>query len=77
MEDKFFTQKFCDRCGKPLDDGRIMSMFNTDCLCMYCSDAERERPDFNEARKADEDQILKSNYNFKGIWLSKNPTQKP
>ena len=77
MEDKFFTQKFCDRCGKPLNGGRIMSMFNTDCICIDCSNAERKRPDFNEALKADEAQIRQGNYNFKGIWLSKNPTQKP
>lgn len=32
--DKFFTQKTCDRCGGSLENGRIMSMFNTECICM-------------------------------------------
>ena len=30
--DKFYTQKNCNRCGKPLDGGRTMSRFNTDCI---------------------------------------------
>ncbi len=25
--DKFYTQKNCNRCGKPLDGGRTMSRF--------------------------------------------------
>jgi len=33
MDSRFFTQKHCDRCGGTLEAGRIMSMFNTDCLC--------------------------------------------
>jgi len=76
MADKFFTQKFCDRCGKPLTGGRIMSMFNTDCICMECSKQERKRSDFENARKTDEEQIRKGNYNFKGIGLSKNTNRK-
>ena len=34
--DNFFTQKNCDRCGKSLKDGRIQSMFNSECICMDC-----------------------------------------
>lgn len=40
--DKFFSQKYCDRCGKSLNGGRIMSMFNEDCICMECKDKERK-----------------------------------
>ena len=32
--DKFFSQKYCDRCGKELTGGRTMSMFNEDCICL-------------------------------------------
>ena len=65
--DKFFTQKFCDRCGKSLDGGRIMSMFNTDCICMECKDKERKDPDYQKAVEADIDEIKRGNYGFRGI----------
>lgn len=65
--DKFFTQKTCDRCGGTLDDGRIMSMFNTECICMECEMAERKRPDYKAAVDAELAEIKKGNYNYKGI----------
>ena len=37
--DTFFSQKICDRCPKPLDV-RTMSWFNSDVICMDCSDKE-------------------------------------
>ena len=65
--DKFFTQEHCDRCGGSLDDGRIMSMFNTDCICMDCKRKETEHPDYAKARDAEHAEVCKGNYNFKGI----------
>ncbi len=65
--DKFFKARVCCRCGGSLEGGRIMSRFNTDVLCMKCSEAERKRPDYEEARKAEEREIMKGNYYFKGI----------
>lgn len=65
--DKFFTQKSCDRCSGSLEGGRIMSMLNTDCICMICSKNEKQDKDYDEALKADHEQIRKGNYNFKGI----------
>ncbi|WNF36834.1 hypothetical protein RJD24_20965 [Bacillaceae bacterium IKA-2] len=65
--DKFFTQKSCDRCSGSLEGGRIMSMLNTDCICMICSKKEKKDKDYDEALKADHEQIRKGNYNFKGI----------
>lgn len=38
---------------------------------MECSGEERRRPDFKKAREAYDAQILKGNYNFKGIGLGK------
>ncbi len=69
--DKFFTQKYCDRCGGSLEGGRIMSMFNEDCICMKCKEEERKRPDYKQAQDADINEIKKGNRNFKGIGLKK------
>ncbi len=38
----FFIQKFCDRCGRSLADGRTMSFFTNATLCIACSDKESE-----------------------------------
>ena len=51
--DRFFTQKYCDRCGGTLEGGRIMSMYNNDCICIKCKDAETKRADYKEALEAD------------------------
>jgi len=65
--DKFFTQKFCDICSGSLETGRIMSMFNTDCICITCSKKEKQDNDYDKAVKADHEEIKKGNYNYKGI----------
>lgn len=65
--DNFFTKKTCDRCGSGLDGGRIMSIFNTDCICIACFEKEKQDKNYYKALKADHEQIKKGNYNFKGI----------
>lgn len=65
--DKFFTQKTCDLCGGSLKDGRIMSMYNEDCICLSCKDKEMKQSDYKEAVEAEHEEIKKGNYNFKGI----------
>lgn len=65
--DKFFTQTTCDRCGGSLEAGRTMSIFNEDCICMKCKKEERQKPMYQEAVKADHEQIRQGNYNFEGI----------
>ena len=70
MRDTFFEKQNCDRCGKPLNGIRIMSMYNTDCLCMDCKEEERKRSDYKSAVDADNAEIRKGNYNFKGIGYS-------
>ncbi len=65
--DRFFTQTTCDRCGGSLEKGRIMSMFNTDCICMDCKKKETQRTDYKKAQDADIQEIRKGNYNFSGI----------
>lgn len=56
----------CQRCGKPTI-AMIMSMFNTEEICMACSDAERKDPGFEDARAADERAVRCGDYNFPGI----------
>lgn len=65
--DKFFTQKYCDRCGQDLKQGRTMSMFNQDCICLDCKEKEKQDKDYDKAVKAEQEAIKKGNYNFQGI----------
>lgn len=65
--DRFFTQTRCDRCGGSLEGGRIMSMYNTDCICMECKRKETLSDDYGKAVEADHNEIKKGNYSFKGI----------
>ena len=51
--DTFFTQQFCDRCGADLKNGRIMSMYNEDCICMACKEKQKQRDDYADAVKKD------------------------
>ena len=65
--DWFFTQNTCDRCGGSLSGGRIMSMLNTDCLCLVCKEKETTQEDYGEAVEAERQAIRRGNFNFKGI----------
>jgi len=68
MKDDFFSKKHCDRCGKDLTV-RIMSMFNTDAICMDCKKKEEKDPRYQQARQAEHDALVSGNRNFKGIGL--------
>lgn len=68
--DRFFTQKHCDRCGKELTDGRTMSMFNTDCICMECKAKERAMPDYKAAVQAESEAVKSGVRNYPGIGLN-------
>jgi hypothetical protein len=61
----------CNRCGKGTDV-HIMSMFNTEEICMDCKAAEEMRPDYKDAVATDEKAIRSGDYNFPGIGLRKN-----
>ena len=67
--ERLFKVEVCDRCGGSLEDGRIMSMYNTQIICMKCKAKERQRADYDEAVKADQEAIKAGNYNFPGIGL--------
>lgn len=68
--ERIFTVTKCDRCGGSLDDGRIMSMYNTDIICMKCKTEETKRDDYKRAVEADHAEIRRGNYNFGGIGLN-------
>lgn len=61
--------KNCQRCNKETGGVTIMSMFNEQIICMPCKEAEKAHPRYDEAVKADNEQIRKGNYNFEGIGL--------
>lgn len=65
--DNFFKQTTCDRCGGSLENGRIMSMYNNDCICMSCKRKEQERDDYKKATDAENEAVKQGNYNFRGI----------
>jgi hypothetical protein len=60
-----------DRCGKETSV-HIMSMFNTEEICMDCKAAEEMRPDYKDAVETDDAAIRKGAYNFPGIGLRRN-----
>jgi predicted aldo/keto reductase-like oxidoreductase len=59
----------CQRCQKTTNGVTIMSMFNTQVICMDCKKEEKENPRYAEAVEADVQEIKKGNYNFEGIGL--------
>lgn len=65
--DQFFSQRFCDRCRGSLKEGRTMSIFNTDCICLACKEKEMECSDYGKAVEAEQEEVRKGNYNYKGI----------
>jgi hypothetical protein len=67
--DDFFKKTKCDRCHKPLAGCRIMSIYNTQVICMACKEKEQQRVDYRKAVEADHAEIRKGNYNFQGIGL--------
>ena len=73
MPDKFLTATKCDRCGGSLEHGRIMSRFDTSCLCLECEREERQHPDYKKAADAELAAVRRGDLNFPGIgWPGKN-----
>ena len=72
MPDKFLTATKCDRCGGSLEHGRIMSRFDTSCLCLECEREERQHPDYQKAADAELAAVHRGDMNFPGIgWPGK------
>jgi hypothetical protein len=58
----------CDRCNTKKSSLRG-SYFNTEMLCTVCENKEQSHPKYNEAKNAELSEVLKGNYNYKGIGL--------
>ena len=56
----------CQRCGKETNC-HIMSMFNTQEICLECKEKEEKRDDYKRAVDADVGAIRRGNFNFPGI----------
>ena len=68
----FFSQPTCDRCRANLTS-RILSHFNTDCLCPECEAEERRHPDYAKAEAAEMVAVRRGDYFFPGIgWPGKD-----
>lgn len=67
--DDFLKKEKCDRCGCSLRDGRIMSMYNDECICQKCKKEEEILPNYKEAEEAEREAEKNGNFNFKGIGL--------
>lgn len=63
---ELFPEK-CARCNADLKGGSIMSIFNTDVLCMPCKRKEEAHPQYKRAREAELRAVQAGNYNFVGI----------
>ena len=56
----------CDRC-KSVTFTTKVSWFNTQAICQDCQRIESEHPDYDYARKVEQDAVLAKNYNFPGV----------
>lgn len=61
----------CQRCGKKTSS-HTMSWFNTQLICLECSDKERQHPEFFRAVEADHEAMRRGDYNFPGIGYPEN-----
>lgn len=59
----------CPRCGDELT-AWIMSIFNTEEICMSCVEDERKAPGYAAARQAESNAVAAGNLNFQGTGLS-------
>lgn len=58
----------CQRCGNE-SLASTGSYFNTDQICLGCSEIEREHPQFEEARRVETEHCARGDFNFPGIGL--------
>ncbi len=68
--DRFLAQERCSRCGGLLTV-RSMSRMNEDVLCPDCLDVEQAHPRYQEAVKAELNQVKAGNYNYPGLFAGR------
>ncbi|MFZ5945890.1 MAG: gamma-glutamylcyclotransferase [Bacillota bacterium] len=67
----FLNKDKCDRCGKDLV-AKTMGYFNTDTLCLECSEEEKEHPLYQQAQQQDYLEMEKGNYYYDGPFAGMN-----
>lgn len=58
----------CGRCKEEVT-AWITSFFNTDDICLPCSEKEQEHPEFEAARERECEEVRRGNYNYEGVGL--------
>ncbi len=58
----------CSRCRAPLRSYTV-SRFNTETICLECSDDERQAPGYRLAAETETNAVRSGDYNFPGIGL--------
>lgn len=61
----------CERC-KSNTQVHMMSMFNTQMICLNCKDIESKHPQYQTAVDREREEVMKGNMNFIGIGLPTN-----
>ena len=61
----------CERCGEPTIV-LIMSIFNTEMICLDCNEKEIVHPDYRRAKNEELKEVRNGNYNFEGIGKPKD-----
>ena len=57
----------CDRCQKETSSS-TMSWFNTQVICLQCSEDEKSNPNYDLAKKVELEHVLKGNFNYSGLF---------
>lgn len=58
----------CDRCQSETKT-LTGSWFNTQMICPRCEKIESKHPRFEEAKRREQEEVKKGNFNFEGIGL--------
>lgn len=56
----------CDRCGKQ-SNASTGSWFSMEQICLDCSRAEEEHPDYEYARRMEAEAVANGDFNYPGI----------
>lgn len=65
----------CDRCGSETNI-HTTSWFNEQRICPVCRKEELAHPQINEAKRIENEHVLKGERNFKGVGLPQDLQEK-
>ncbi|MFZ7103015.1 MAG: gamma-glutamylcyclotransferase [Peptococcaceae bacterium] len=67
----FLNKEKCERCGQNLT-AKTMSYFNTDTICLECSEKEKQHPLYEHAVQKDRAEFADGNYYYDGLYAGIN-----